>query len=283
MKRLLIYLSFFVLMAGVAAPALAQTPQEDAGGALDQYNGSVEDPCFGLSGVERDACLEQFYGSEGLTCDNYYQYEVPPLYLVESCEPPENLPCVEYYEYELLLPYVPERCEGGQGGGPDAIPEANKSSNQAFKGLSKTLSEIRSGEQNEAEAEEIEANKSSSQSGSGEPSGSATFAAADDEPVQPSESGGSDEAEAVRPTPKDPDTDQKAGNEQDGAGSESKTGVGDEAEPISGSRDTATGAPDATAPPSVTVLPETSGGSFVLVGAGILLVAGGITAARLFR
>ena len=274
MKGLLIYLSFFVLTMAISAPALAQMPQEDAGGASGQYN-NTEDPCEGLLGAEFDECLIETYppGSEHRA--QWEQYQNP-----SECDGPRADPFI---------------CDAPAA--RHAIPEANKSSKQTFEGFSKTLSEIRSGEQNEAEAEEAEVNKPSSKPGSGEPSGTAAVAAADDEPVQPSESGEANEAEAVRPALKDPDTDQKAGNEQDGAGSgsknsvvredgagsESKTGVGDEAEPVSGSRDTATGAPDATAPPSVTVLPETSGGSFVLVGVGILLLVGGLTVGRLFR
>ena len=260
MKGLLIYLSFFALTMAISAPALAQMPQEDAGGASGQYN-NTEDPCEGLLGAEFDECLIETYPSGSEHRAQWEQYQDP-----SECDGPRADP---------FICDVPEARH--------AIPEANKSSKQTFEGFSKTLSEIRSGEQNEAEAEEAEANKPYSKPGPGEPSGSAAVAAAADEPARPSEPGGSDEAEAVRLTPKDPDTDQKAGDEQDGAGSGSEVGAGDEAEPGADSRDTATGAPDETAPPSVTVLPETSGGSFVLVGVGILLLVGGLTVGRLFR
>lgn len=245
MKTLLIYLSLSVLLLAIATPAPAQTSQ------ADQYGGPGEDPCAGLSGSELNQCLIESYpeGSE-------YNSTIAD-------------PCAGLSSPEL------EAClAGGTGqyGDPRyVVPQANKSSNRAFRGVSNALSKVRSGGQNKAEAEEFGANKPSSQIEtnkhpspveSGGPDGSAVVATAADKTTRSSKSGGEKETEVKRSAQKGADAGQKAGND---------------------SRSTATKPSDGAASSGTTALPETSGFPVMLVGAGVLLLAGGITATRLFR
>ena len=312
MKKLLVYLLFSVLMMAVSTPALAQVPQETGSGASDQYNSTTGDPCAGLSGSELEDCLAGGNDPDVLTCDNYYEYEIPPQDLVDECGPPEDLTCADYYNYEILAANIPEECM--EDAPIDVIPEANKSSNQTFDGFTNTLSAIRSGGRNKAEAGEMEVDKPSSQPGPEEPGGSGDVAADVDDPALPSGSGNANEAIAGNSAPKDNDAGgQKAGGERAGSGSkrknngkndvesknsddrensaDSKNGavskneasVEDKESTGDGSGDAVAGASNDTVLSDITELPQTSGVSFVLLGVGVLLVVGGLAASRLFR
>ena len=318
MKRLLIYLVSSVLMLAVTTPALAQVPQEDIGGVSDQYNGfpgdpcaglsgsslnecliesyppgseynsTIEDPCAGLSGAELEGCLAGGNGPDVLTCADYYNYEIPPLDIPEECNP------------------------GGDADGRNVVPEANKSSDQTFEGFSNTLSAIRSGGRNKAEAKEIEADKPSSQPEPREPDDSDAIASDANKPAPPFGSGNANEAVAENSAPKNIDVGQEAEGEQVGSGikknngkndvesknsddsenssdsendavSENEASVEDKENTGNGSSDAVAGASDATVLSNITELPQTSGVSFVLLGVGVLLVVGGLAASRLSR
>lgn len=240
---------------------------------------------------------DQYGGPEVISCDEYLSYEVPPRDIVEKCS--------AQYNHPRTHPTGPPVDEAR-----GIIPEANKSSNQTLDGFSNTLSEIRSGGQNKAEAEEIAADKPSSRPDTGEPGVSGVVAADADESAPLPEPGGMNEAGAVRSASKDTDAAQEAGAEQADSGSKSNNGNNsvdnkkgaksknnensadsknkasvrnEEEDAGDGSREAATEASNVAALSDVTELPQTAGVPFILVSASVLLLAGGLAASRLFR
>ncbi len=239
----MVHLAIWVLVLAAAAPALAQTPPEDQ------------------------------YGPVEITCDNYLELEIPPPELVEECET-EVITCASLDQYEIPPADLVENCQQPPPTGPigppqdeakDSIPKAKNAVDQSLKEFSETLSSIRSSNQNEADADETGADNSSPQP-EAEPSNSTEFA---------SQSSGSS---ALTNT----SADRKAGDEQSspergnenrasGANSENETGA------ENGSGVAVAEAPDETN------LPVTSGTSLIPLGACVLLLAGGLLVARLFR
>lgn len=239
----MIHLVLSVLMLAASAPALAQTPPEDQ------------------------------HGPAKITCDNYLELEIPPPELVEECQT-EVITCASLDQYEIPPADLVENCQQPPPTGPigppadeakDSIPKAKNAVDQSFEKFSETLSDIRSGDQNEADADETGADNSSSKP-EAEPPDSTELA---------SRSSGDSASTNTS-------TDRKAGDKQSSPerGSENRAS-GANSEDKTGARDSSENA--VAEVPDGTNLPVTSGASPISLGAGVLLLAGGLMAARLFR
>ena len=246
MKKLLICTTVVALTLALATPTLAQTSQED------QYIGPIERPCAGLYDAELVECLKQYNGTGKLTCADYYNYEIPGE--------------------------LPNYC--GQYAGRHIIPQANNSSSQTFKGLSKALSNLKSGGSEDSEAVAAELGKSASQPGSSEPGVSGATAAGDGEPpLRPeevSESGGSEDGSNADGSRK---ADSKEDNPNDEGDNLNNGGEAEAEESLKNGGEAGTG----ESLNGTTELPETGGSATLLLGASVLLLAGGLTMFRLFR
>lgn len=240
MKSLLIYLTLSVLVLAAAAPALAQTSPEDQ------------------------------YGPVEITCDNYLELEIPPPELVEECEA-EVITCASLDQYEIPPKDLVEECNQqpppiGPIGPPSddakgSIPEAKNAVDQSLKDFSETLSNIRSGGQNEAEAEEAGASP----------------------PLQP-EAGASDNPETAPQSSGDLASANTSAGRETGSGQNSAEREDDDRRSDEKDESDAVSESEAVAEESDTVdMPVTSGAPVHLLGAGVLLLAGGLAVGRLFR
>ena len=246
MKKLMISMTVIALTLVMATPAFAQTSQEG------QYIGPIERPCAGLYDAELVECLKQYNETGKLTCADYYNYEIPGE--------------------------LPNYC--GQYAGRHIIPQANNSSSQTFKGLSKALSNLKSGGSEDSEVVAAELDKPASRPGSSEPDVSRAVAAgAGEPPSQPgevSESGGSEDSSNVAGSRK---ANSKEDSPNDGGDNPNSGGEAEAEESLKNGGEA--GAEESLN--GTTELPETGGTGFLVLSASALLLAGGLTMFRLFR